>query len=98
MSSSKQNLSILYTSVFLLSMNGLFSKLIPLDAVTTTQLRSVIAALALFTFALFKGRNIKIGCSSFVSTLLNPYSIVCLVKSLLRLLFMELPVTIKITT
>ncbi|VAW56267.1 hypothetical protein MNBD_GAMMA07-1686, partial [hydrothermal vent metagenome] len=34
MNDSKHGLSILYVAVFLLSLNGLFSKLIPLDAIT----------------------------------------------------------------
>jgi len=47
---TKNHLSILYLAVFLLSLNGLFSKIIPLDAVSVTQLRSVMAAIALLFF------------------------------------------------
>ena len=60
MTHSKQNIAVLYTAVFLLSLNGLFSKLIPLDAVTTTGLRSVIAAVAIFAFALTRRRSIRL--------------------------------------
>jgi len=57
---SKNSLSILYVSVFLLALNGLFSKLIPLDAVSITQLRSVLAALALCLFSLLLKRQFKL--------------------------------------
>jgi len=60
MTDSKHGLSILYAAVFLLSLNGLFSKLIPLDAVTVTQLRSVMAALALLGFVLVKKRGLSL--------------------------------------
>jgi drug/metabolite transporter (DMT)-like permease len=56
MQDSKNGLSVLYIAVFLLSLNGLFSKLIPLDAVSVTQLRSVMAAIALLCFALLRKR------------------------------------------
>ncbi|VAW66902.1 hypothetical protein MNBD_GAMMA09-3121 [hydrothermal vent metagenome] len=54
---SKNSLGILYMAVFLLALNGLFSKLIPLDAVTITQLRSVLAAVSLTVFALLLKRE-----------------------------------------
>ncbi len=57
---SKQGLSVLYIAVILLSLNGLFSKLIPLDAVSVTQLRSVIAAFSLLLFLLFRKRAYRI--------------------------------------
>jgi len=60
MSDSKHGLSILYIAVLLLSLNGLFSKLIPLDAVSVTQLRSVLAALALLVFALSRKRGLRL--------------------------------------
>ncbi|VAW67374.1 Permease of the drug/metabolite transporter (DMT) superfamily, partial [hydrothermal vent metagenome] len=60
MTHSKHGLSILYVAVFLLSLNGLFSKLIPLDAVSITQLRSVMAAIALLAFALLRKRAIRL--------------------------------------
>ncbi len=60
MTDSKHGLSILYVAVFLLSLNGLFSKLIPLDAVTVTQLRSVMAVLALLLFAVMRKRAIRL--------------------------------------
>lgn len=60
MTDSKHGLSILYVAVFLLSLNGLFSKLIPLDAVSVTQLRSVMAALALLVFAYARKRTFRL--------------------------------------
>jgi len=60
MTDSKHGLSILYIAVFLLSLNGLFSKLIPLDAVSVTQLRSVMAAIALLLFAYARKRAFRL--------------------------------------
>ena len=71
MTDSKHGLSILYVAVFLLSLNGLFSKLIPMDAVSLTQLRSVMAALALLAFALLRKRRIGLkGIKEFVGVYL----------------------------
>jgi drug/metabolite transporter (DMT)-like permease len=50
-------MSILYLAVFLLALNGLFSKLIPLDATSITQLRSVLAGVTLFLLALLTRRQ-----------------------------------------
>ena len=60
MSDNKNGLSILYLAIFLLALNGLFSKVIPLDSVSITQIRSVIAAIALFVFAVIRKRAIKL--------------------------------------
>ncbi len=60
MTDSRQGLGILYLAVFLLSLNGLFSKIIPLDAVSVTQLRSVVAVLTLFGFALLRHRKYRL--------------------------------------
>jgi len=60
MTDSKSGLSILYAAVFLLALNGLFSKVIPLDAVSVTQLRSVLAAITLFLFALLRKREYRL--------------------------------------
>jgi len=60
MTDSKHGLGVLYIAVFLLSLNGLFSKLIPLDAVSVTQLRSVMAAVALFVFAYAGKREFRL--------------------------------------
>ena len=60
MVNSKSSLSILYVAVFLLALNGLFSKLIPLDAVSVTQLRSVLAAISLCVFALLLKRDFRL--------------------------------------
>lgn len=60
MTDSKSGLSILYIAVFLLALNGLFSKVIPLDAVSVTQLRSLLAAITLFLFALMRKREYRL--------------------------------------
>jgi len=60
MSDSKQGLSVLYVAVLLLALNGLFSKLIPLDATTITQLRSALAAITLLIFAIVNKRQFKL--------------------------------------
>ena len=60
MTDTKNGLSILYVAVFLLALNGLFSKVIPLDAVSVTQLRSVLAAITLFLFALLRKREFRL--------------------------------------
>jgi len=60
MSDSKQGLSVLYVAVLLLALNGLFSKLIPLDATSITQLRSVLAAITLLAFAVLRKRQYKL--------------------------------------
>ncbi len=60
MSDSRQGLSILYIAVFLLSLNGLFSKIVPIDAVSVTQLRSVVAVLTLIMFALLQKRQLRL--------------------------------------
>ena len=60
MSDSKHGLSILYIAVFLLALNGLFAKLIPLDATSITQLRSVLAGITLLLFALMRKRPVKL--------------------------------------
>jgi len=60
MSDSRQGLSVLYVAVLLLALNGLFSKLIPLDATSITQLRSVLAAFTLLVFAVLRKRQFKL--------------------------------------
>ena len=60
MTDSKHGLSILYVAVLLLSLNGLFSKLIPLDAISITQLRSVVAAITLMCFVLLRKRAYRL--------------------------------------
>lgn len=50
----------LYLSVFLLSLNGLFARSIDLDSTSITQLRSVIAAVALATLAGLQHRSLKV--------------------------------------
>ncbi len=53
-------LGLLYLAVFLLALNGLFAKLIPLDALTVTQVRSTVAAIALVCFALLTKRRVRL--------------------------------------
>ncbi len=60
MTQSKHSMSVLYAAVFLLALNGLFSKLIPLDATSITQLRSVLAAITLFVFAVARKRTYRL--------------------------------------
>lgn len=57
MTESRHSLSILYLAVFLLALNGLFAKLIPLDATSITQLRSVLAGCTLLLLALLNRRR-----------------------------------------
>ena len=58
MSNPKNSMVILYAAVLLLALNGLFSKLIPLDAVNITQLRSFLAAITIFLFATLRKRQL----------------------------------------
>jgi len=60
MSDSRHGLSVLYVAVLLLALNGLFSKLIPLDATSITQLRSALAAITLLAFAIVNKRQFKL--------------------------------------
>ncbi len=57
MTDSRHSMSILYLAVFLLALNGLFAKLIPLDATSITQLRSVLAGCTLMLVALLSRRR-----------------------------------------
>jgi len=50
----------LYASIILLALNGIFAKVIPLGAVTITQARSVVAALALFLWLLLQHSTLRI--------------------------------------
>lgn len=61
MTDSRHSMSILYLAVFLLALNGLFAKLIPLDATSITQLRSVLAACTLMLVALLSRRRFLLG-------------------------------------
>ena len=51
----------LYSAIILLAANALFSKSIPLDAITITQVRSCIANFALALFLLVIKKGIRIG-------------------------------------
>lgn len=50
----------LYLAVFLLALNGLFAKLIPLNALSITQLRSVVAIFGFLTFCLVRKRSLRL--------------------------------------
>ncbi|WIO74733.1 DMT family transporter [Porticoccaceae bacterium LTM1] len=62
MTQDRTGLLALYASALLLALNGLFAKLIPLDATSMTQLRSVVAALGLLGFCLLGKRHWRLGC------------------------------------
>lgn len=53
-------LPALYLSIFLLSLTGLFAKLIPLDAPSIIQLRSVVAFIGLLSLLVVRRRRLKI--------------------------------------
>jgi len=57
---SRFGLPILYLAIFLLSLAGLFAKLIPLDALSITQLRTCVAALGLAIFAMLQKRRLRL--------------------------------------
>ncbi|EGG93297.1 Permeases of the drug/metabolite transporter (DMT) superfamily [gamma proteobacterium IMCC1989] len=50
----------LYTSIFLLGLNGLFSNGLPIDATTLTHIRSVFAGITLVLFIIFTQGTIKL--------------------------------------
>lgn len=56
-------LPILYLAIFLLSLTGLFAKLIPLDPVSIIQLRGVVASLCLALFCFKRRRSLSLGSS-----------------------------------
>ena len=60
MSHSRLGLPSLYISIFLLSLTGLFAKLIPLDATSIIQLRSAVAAAGLALFITLQNRRFKL--------------------------------------
>ncbi|MCK5782805.1 MAG: DMT family transporter [Desulfobacterales bacterium] len=60
MTKPSRGLFFLYPAVFLLSLTGLFAKLIPLDATSITQLRSSIAVGGFLIFYLFQKRTFRL--------------------------------------
>lgn len=60
MKNHRHSLLVLYLAVFLLSLNGLFAKLIPLDALSITQLRSVIAVFGFLAFGRLRKRRLRV--------------------------------------
>jgi len=57
---SRFNLPILYLAIFILSLTGIFVKLIPLDAVSIVQLRSLIAAFGLAFILCIQKRSFRL--------------------------------------
>ena len=57
---SRFGLPSLYLAIFLLALTGLFAKLIPLDAISITHLRTVIAAIVLALFATLRKRSLRL--------------------------------------
>lgn len=58
---SRLGLPALYLAIFLLALTGLFAKLIPLDATSIIQLRSIVAAVGLFCFIAVRRRRLRLG-------------------------------------
>ncbi|UTW44169.1 DMT family transporter [bacterium SCSIO 12696] len=61
MHSDRKGFLALYGKIALLSFNGLFAKLIPMDATTISQLRSVVAFIGLLLFCWLQGSNWRLG-------------------------------------
>lgn len=66
----------LYGSIILFALNGLFAKIIPLDVVTVTQARCVIATLVLLLFLFLRGARFEF---SFSKRMLGVYALGLLV-------------------
>jgi len=60
MTPARLGLPALYLSIFLLSLTGLFAKLIPLDATSIIQLRSLVAIVGLAGFMAVRRRRFRI--------------------------------------
>ena len=60
MSYARLGLPALYLAIFLLALTGLFAKLIPLDATSIIQLRSVVAAMGIACFTALQKRSLKL--------------------------------------
>lgn len=58
--SARAGLLVLYASILLLALNGLFAKIIPLEATTITQVRSVVAGIALFLVLYFSRSALRL--------------------------------------
>ena len=50
----------LYFAMFVLAFNGLYAKIIPADAVTITQMRSVVASLAFVVFLTLQKKALRL--------------------------------------
>jgi len=61
MTSARLGLPALYLAIFLLSLTGLFAKLIALDAVSIIQLRSLVAAAGLASVMAARKRRLRLG-------------------------------------
>jgi drug/metabolite transporter (DMT)-like permease len=60
MSCPRLGLPALYLAIFLLALTGLFAKLIPLDATSIIQLRSVVATAGIACFTVLQKRTLKL--------------------------------------
>ena len=60
MSYSRYGLPTLYLAIILLALTGLFAKLIPLDAISIIQLRSIVAAVGIASFTALQKRSLKL--------------------------------------
>lgn len=58
--SAQAGLVALYLSIVLLALNGLFAKIIPLDALNVTQTRSVVACIMLFLVLVAQKANLRL--------------------------------------
>ncbi len=58
--SLRAGLLVLYASILLLALNGFFAKAIPLEATEITQLRSVVACIALFLLLLVQKSSFRL--------------------------------------
>jgi len=61
MTPARLGLPALYLAIFLLALTGLFAKLIPLDATSIIQLRSLVAAVGLAGFIAAQKRRLRLG-------------------------------------
>lgn len=60
MTHPRVGLSVLYLAIFLLSLTGLYAKIIPLDAISIIQLRGIIATVGLALFSISRKRSLRL--------------------------------------
>lgn len=59
--SARAGLLVLYASILLLALNGFFAKVIPLEAASVTQVRSVVASIAILLVLLAQKTSFRLG-------------------------------------